>query len=171
MGTASAALEAIAHPAGANCGRPTSTPAWWSCQPLTVVVAKGETLSRNLEGKQIALTGYLLPVDREGDLVYEFLLLPVTGLCSHLPPPPPNQAVHVFPARPYRLTEIYEPVSVSGTLRPEIEKTQLMILDGVSVIESGYRIGKAQVEKADGVRDFIAVAQGDAVELSQQGSE
>ena len=118
-------------------------------------VAKGETLSHNLEGRQIALTGYLLPVDREGDLVYEFLLLPVTGLCSHLPPPPPNQAVHVFPARPYRLTEIYEPVSVSGTLRPEIEKTQLMILDGVSVIESGYRIGKAEVEKADSVPDAL----------------
>jgi uncharacterized protein len=58
----------------------------------------GETLSKNLEGKRIELTGYLLPVDREGDLVYEFLLLPASGLCSHMPPPPPNQAVHVFPA-------------------------------------------------------------------------
>jgi hypothetical protein len=117
------------------------------------IVAQGETLSRSLEGKQVALSGYLLPVDREGDLVYEFLLLPVAGLCSHLPPPPPNQAVHVFPARPYRLSEIYEPVSVSGTLRPEIEKTQLIILDGVSVIETGYRIGKAAVAKAGDVSD------------------
>jgi hypothetical protein len=118
-------------------------------------VAKGETLSLDLEGRQIALTGYLLPVDREGDLVYEFLLLPITGLCSHLPPPPPNQAVHVFPAEPYRLTEIYEPVSVSGTLRPELEKTQLMILDGVSVIETGYHIGKADVAKAVNVPDAL----------------
>ena len=118
-------------------------------------VAKGETLSLGLEGRQIALSGYLLPVDREGDLVYEFLLLPVTGLCSHLPPPPPNQAVHVFPSKPYRLTEIYEPVSVSGTLRPELERTQLMILDGVSVIESGYHIGKAEVAKADNVPDAL----------------
>ena len=72
------------------------------------MLAKGETLSPDLEGKQIELTGYLLPVDREGDLVYEFLLLPMSGLCSHMPPPPPNQAVHVFPAKPYRSTEIYE---------------------------------------------------------------
>ena len=134
-------------------------------------VPKGETLSHNLEGKQIELTGYLLPVDREGDLVYEFLLLPVSGLCSHMPPPPPNQAVHVFPAKPYRLTEIYEPVSVSGTLRPELEKTQLIILDGVSVIEirlphrqGGGREGRQRPGRA-------AVAQGDAVELSQQESE
>ena len=155
IGTASAAMEAA--PIRWSELRPADQDAGMVVMPAAAPssVAKGETLSLNLEGRQIVLTGYLLPVDREGDLVYEFLLLPVTGLCSHLPPPPPNQAVHVFPARPYRLTEIYEPVSVSGTLRPEIEKTQLMILDGVSVIESGYRIGKAQVEKADSVRDSL----------------
>ena len=109
----------------------------------------------NLEGKRIELTGYLLPVDREGDLVYEFLLLPVSGLCSHMPPPPPNQAVHVFPAKPYRLAEIYEPVTISGTLQPELEKTQLIILDGVSVVESGYHIAKAEVAKADSVPDAL----------------
>ena len=60
------------------------------------------------------------------------------GCCSHMPPPPPNQAVHVFPAKPYKMSETYEPVTISGTLKPELEKTQLFILDGVAVIESGY---------------------------------
>ena len=88
---------------GANCGRPIRTRAWLSCRPPRLRASpKGETLSHDLEGRQVALTGYLLPVDREDDLVYEFLLLPVVGLCSHLPPPPPNQAVHVSPAKPYR---------------------------------------------------------------------
>jgi uncharacterized protein len=117
------------------------------------ILAKGETLSKTLEGKRIELTGYALPVDREGDLVYEFLLLPMSGLCSHMPPPPPNQAVHVFPAKPYKLAEIYEAVTVSGTLRPELEKTQLIILDGVSIIESGYHIAKADIARADSVPD------------------
>ena len=116
---------------------------------------KGETLSTNLEGKRIELTGYVLPIDREGDLVYEFLLLPVSGLCSHMPPPPPNQAVHVFPAKPYKLAEIYEPVTITGTLQPELEQTQLIILDGVSVVESGYHIAKAEVAKADAVPDAL----------------
>jgi len=119
------------------------------------MLAKGETLSPGLEGKQIELTGYLLPVDREGDLVYEFLLLPMSGLCSHMPPPPPNQAVHVFPAKPYKSTQIYEAVTVSGTLRPELEKTQLIILDGVSVIASGYRMAKAEIAKAESVPDAL----------------
>ena len=150
--------------------RPADQAAGMVVMPSTAATTlpKGETLSTSLEGKQIELTGYLLPVDREGDLVYEFLLLPVSGLCSHMPPPPPNQAVHVFPAKPFKLTEIYEPVTVSGTLKPELEKTQLIILDGVSVIESGYHIAKAEVAKADSRPGCIAVAQGDAVELSQQ---
>ena len=119
------------------------------------MLAKGETLSPGLEGKQIELTGYLLPVDREGDLIYEFLLLPMSGLCSHMPPPPPNQAVHVFPAKPYKSTQIYEAVTVSGTLRPELERTQLIILDGVSVIASGYRMAKAEIAKAESVPDTL----------------
>jgi hypothetical protein len=109
----------------------------------------GETLAWDLKGKTIELTGYLLPVDREGDLVYEFMLLPWGGLCAHVPPPPPNQTVHVTSERPYRLSEIYEPVSISGVLKPGIETTQLFVLDGVTVIESGYSVGRAQVARAD----------------------
>jgi len=119
------------------------------------IAAKGETLSWNLQGKRIELRGYVLPVDREGDLVYEFLLLPLTGICSHVRPPPPNQIIHVIPERPYRLNGIYEPVSISGTLKPELETTQLFILDGVTAIESGYSVGRAQVAPTESVPDAV----------------
>jgi hypothetical protein len=121
--------------------------------PATTGSGQGEVLSWDLQGKTIELTGYLLPVDREGDLVYEFMLLPWGGLCAHVPPPPPNQTVHVISERPYRLSEIYEPVSISGVLKPGLETTQLFVLDGVTVIESGYSVGRAQVAKAENVDD------------------
>lgn len=113
--------------------------------------AMGEELSWNLEGKTVEIAGYVLPSDREGDLVYQFLLIPWTGLCAHIAPPPPNQAVLINLKTPYRLSETYATVSVTGTLQPELEKTQLFILDGVSVIESGYRIAGAQIAPADTV--------------------
>jgi uncharacterized protein len=106
---------------------------------------RGETLSRALGGLTVEMSGYALPTDREGDLVYQFLLVPWTGACSHMPAPPPNQMVLVTPDRPYKLSEVYEPVSVSGTLKPGLEKTQLFILDGVTVLQSGYQIGGATV--------------------------
>jgi hypothetical protein len=114
-----------------------------------------ETLSWNLGGKTIEIAGYVLPSDREGDLVYQFLLIPWTGLCSHAAPPPPNQAVLITLKTPFKLEETYQTVSVTGVLEPELEQTQLFMLDGVSVIESGYRIAGAQIGPADKVIGVI----------------
>jgi hypothetical protein len=110
---------------------------------------KGETLVWDMEGRTVQLSGYLLPVDREGDEVYEFLLVPVPGGCSHMAQPPANQVVHVSMRTPYRLREVYEAVSVSGVVRPGLEQTQLEVVDGVRVIESGYRFSGAEVAAAD----------------------
>ncbi|WP_421913043.1 DUF3299 domain-containing protein [Mesorhizobium sp.] len=115
----------------------------------------GETLSLGLQDKTIQLAGYALPVDRDGDLVYQFLLVPWTGACSHMPTPPPNQIVLVTPAQPYRMSQAYEPVSITGALKPGMEKSQLFILDGVSIIQSGYTVRKADVVSVDSVPDTI----------------
>ena len=118
-------------------------------QPGDAAGKPDETLSAGLEGQVVELKGYLLPVDREGDLVYEFLLVPWAGACSHMAQPPPNQVVHVFPENPYRASASYEPVEISGTMRLGLETTQLFIMDGVVVVESGYRVGRAKVMKTD----------------------
>ncbi|WP_376704411.1 DUF3299 domain-containing protein [Mesorhizobium sp. ISC25] len=128
---------------------------------LPMIAAKmpdhGETLSLNLQDKTVQLVGYALPVDRDGDLVYQFLLVPWTGACSHMPTPPPNQIVLVTPAHPYRMSEAYQPVSVTGALKPGMEKSQLFILDGVSVIQSGYTVRKAEVVNVVTVPDTITL--------------
>lgn len=128
---------------------------------LPMIAAKmpdhGETLSLDLQDKTVQLAGYALPVDRDGDLVYQFLLVPWTGACSHMPTPPPNQIVLVTPAHPYKMSEAYQPVSVTGALEPGMEKSQLFILDGVSVIQSGYTVRKAEVADVDKVPDTITL--------------
>lgn len=126
--------------------------------PMPASIAEGDAeLSRPLAGRQVELTGYLLPFDREGDRVYGFLLLPWTGACSHTPPPRANQIVLVYPAAPFTSSGIYQPVTVTGALELEVEKTQVLMIDGVRIIQSGYRIGKAEVSPADKVRDGLAV--------------
>ncbi|MBZ9677666.1 DUF3299 domain-containing protein [Mesorhizobium sp. ES1-1] len=117
----------------------------------------GETLSLNLGDKTVQLAGYALPVDRDGDLVYQFLLVPWNGACSHMPTPPLNQIVLVTPARPYKLSAAYQPVAVTGTLKPGIETSQLFILDGVSVIRSGYTMRKAEVVEVESVPDTVTL--------------
>ena len=144
---------------------------WKDLRPATQAVAadanlpmiaaklpdRGETLSLNWQDKTIQLAGYALPVDREGDLVYQFLLVPWTGACSHMPTPPPNQIVLVTPAHPYKMAEAYQPVSVTGVLKPGLEKSQLFILDGVSIVQSGYTVRTAEVANVENVPDAVTL--------------
>lgn len=121
-----------------------------SADPRTVVWGdlaqqSGEPAPTRLAGTDILLQGYMLPVDREDDLVYEFLLVPWPGACIHTTPPPPDQLVRVHPAEPYRLSEIYEPVIVAGTLKAADERQQVMMVDGVKLLDSAYGISHAMV--------------------------
>ena len=49
-----------------------------------------------LAGQNLALPGFVLPLEYDGKKVTEFLLVPWVGACIHTPPPPPNQMVHVI---------------------------------------------------------------------------
>ncbi|MCV0396638.1 MAG: DUF3299 domain-containing protein [Rhizobiaceae bacterium] len=112
------------------------------------VGAQGDAL-----GGEIAIRGYVLPIDREGELVYEFMLVPWVGACSHTPPPPGDQILHVRPAQPWRLKEVFEPVTVTGELETEQTLSQLFLVDGVVRIGSDYRIRQASIAAADRVPD------------------
>src|SRR5690606_30529103 len=119
----------------------------------------GQTLSWGTADETIELKGYALPVDRDGDLVYQFLLVPWTGACSHMPTPPPNQIVLVTLPKPYRMEKAYQTVAVTGRLRQDMEKSQLFITDGVTVIQSGYAFSGAQVAKVDSVPETVELQQ------------
>ncbi len=55
---------------------------------------------KSLDGQQVKLPGYIVPLEvNEEDRTTEFLLVPYYGACIHVPPPPPNQIVHIFSER------------------------------------------------------------------------
>lgn len=70
----------------------------------------------SLRGQRIRIAGFMVPLERQGDLVKEFLLVPYFGACIHTPPPPANQIIHVFPAKPLKNAQTMDAVWVSGTL-------------------------------------------------------
>lgn len=117
---------------------------------------RGDELAWNDADRMIELSGYLLPVDRDDDLIYEFLLVPWAGACSHAAQPPANQVVLVIPETPYRAEKSYQQVSIAGSLKPGRERTQLFIMDGVAVVESGYSVGRAVVTASTEQSDTAA---------------
>ena len=73
-------------------------------------------VERSLHGQRIRIPGFVVPLERKGDDVLEFLLVPYFGACVHVPPPPSNQVILVVPAKPVRGMRTMETFSVSGTL-------------------------------------------------------
>ncbi|MGN7611719.1 DUF3299 domain-containing protein [Magnetococcales bacterium HHB-1] len=48
-----------------------------------------------LNGRQIKIPGFVVPLETHGEITTEFLLVPYFGACIHTPPPPSNQVIHV----------------------------------------------------------------------------
>ncbi|MEG0181927.1 MAG: DUF3299 domain-containing protein [Stenotrophomonas sp.] len=71
-------------------------------------------------GRAVRLPGYVVPLANapDGQLI-EFLFVPYYGACIHVPPPPPNQIVHVRLPRPIAMPDMYAPFFLAGVLRAE----------------------------------------------------
>jgi len=54
------------------------------------------TVIREFDQARVRVPGFIVPLEfDEKDRVIEFFLVPYFGACVHLPPPPPNQLIHV----------------------------------------------------------------------------
>ena len=71
-----------------------------------------------LVGKLVKVPGYVVPLEYDDDQgITELFLVPFFGACIHVPPPPPNQIIHVRLKEPLQLESLYDPVWMVGTLR------------------------------------------------------
>lgn len=78
-----------------------------------------------LQGAQVRLPGFVVPLDGQGNSIREFLLVPYFGACIHTPPPPSNQVVHVVLDRPAQGVRMMDPVWVFGELQVASSATGL----------------------------------------------
>lgn len=74
----------------------------------------------------IRLAGFVVPLEfDDNQVISEFFLVPYFGACIHLPPPPPNQIIHItldnkVMNKGFNLQQLYEPVWVSGQLKTQL---------------------------------------------------
>lgn len=74
-------------------------------------------VNKALDGQSVRIAGFVVPLDRQGDQVSEFLLVPYFGACIHTPPPPSNQTILVIPDNPLKGVKTMDAYWVSGTLK------------------------------------------------------
>lgn len=98
----------------------------------------GSSPAWQLQGKRIAIPGFMVPLEDDAQEVTEFLLVPYAGACIHVPPPPPNQMVYVKLIHGGKAKMSFtEPIVVTGTLKISTVKSPYgdvsYNLDGESV--------------------------------------
>ena len=101
-----------------------------------------------LDGRQVRMPGYALPLEFTDNKITEFLLVPWVGACIHTPPPPPNQIVYVKLEKGIENAGRYTPVWVSGEMTVKAAKKNLYLVDGASGIDVGYTL------EASGVKPY-----------------
>lgn len=99
-----------------------------------------------LDGQLIRMPGYLLPLEFSGTMTTEFLLVPFVGACIHVPPPPPNQIVHVRLDKPFKTDSLYTPVQITGRISAKRDKKPLFLEDGQADVPIGYSMDGGSVE-------------------------
>jgi len=91
-----------------------------------------------LDGQNVRIPGYLVPLDESKDGLIQFLLVPYFGACIHTPPPPSNQIIEVRPKQPVKGFRPMDTVWVNGTLRTLRSETYMGT--------SSYRMDALRVE-------------------------
>jgi hypothetical protein len=90
-----------------------------------------------LEGQNVRIPGFIVPLEDSKDGLKEFLLVPYFGACIHSPPPPANQIIHVLPRTPAKGFRSMDTVWVSGPISTVRTDSYMGM--------SGYRIEATQV--------------------------
>ena len=96
---------------------------WSDLRKLNYKTGEMPESIRQLIGKTIKIPGFAVPlVENDGgdeggfEYVKEFLLVPVFGMCVHVPPPPPNQVIHIILEEPVHFETLLYAVWVTGIL-------------------------------------------------------
>jgi len=85
-----------------------------------------------LNGVDVKIPGFIVPLEENKGEVTEFLLVPYFGACIHTPPPPANQILHVRPKQGAKFRAM-DTVWVSGKLQT-VRNDSMMGVSGYEVV-------------------------------------
>ena len=100
----------------------------------------------DLSINDMKLAGFLVPLEMEGLIGTQFILVPTAGACIHTPPPPVNQTILVEFPEGHELQSLYTPVWVTGNIKTGAVDTSIALSGGNQDIETGYVIDASDIE-------------------------
>jgi hypothetical protein len=99
-----------------------------------------------VDGREIELAGFVIPAPPDDDGFPTAYLVPERGMCSHMPPPPPNQMVRLRLFGGWQPQAIYEPVRLSGELGIAPSSRTIRVVDGLVPMRATFSMEVSDIE-------------------------
>jgi hypothetical protein len=119
---------------------------WIVADRRTKAVTAGNV---SLDGTEVILAGYAIPAPPEEDGDRVAYLVPERGMCSHTPPPPPNQLVRLLLNGDWSPSMMHEPVVATGRLSIDPTKRQVLFVDGFMSLEATFSLDVSNARTFD----------------------
>ena len=102
--------------------------------------------NKAVDGREVILSGFVIvaPVDTDGTSTA--YLVPERGMCSHTPPPPPNQMVLLRLPNKWQPRALYQPVRVAGLLSIEPSTHTVQLVDGPISMHATFSMTVSTIE-------------------------
>lgn len=99
-----------------------------------------------LDGRTVTISGFAIPAPPDADGRAVAYLVPERGMCSHMPPPPPNQMIRVRLTDDWAPTFYHEPVRLTGRLVIDPTDHQMVVVDGLMPMRATFRLEASDAE-------------------------
>lgn len=99
-----------------------------------------------LDGQTVTIAGFAIPAPTAADGQAIAYLVPQFGMCSHFPPPPPNQMILVRLTGDWQPERFHEPVQLTGVLTIDPTAHEIDLIDGLVPMRATFQLESAQVE-------------------------
>ena len=116
-------------------GDPRATEALWKAKKYW----NNAPMNPKINDVAVKIPGFVVSLEREGDALKEFLLVPYYGGCIHVPPPPANQIIHVHSNKAIAGIRTMDAVWISGTMKVGTTET-MMGVAGYSMLANNVEL-------------------------------
>ncbi|WP_298850365.1 DUF3299 domain-containing protein [uncultured Ruegeria sp.] len=139
----------------------------WQLDQREVVTERRRKAGTNgnpqFDGQTITLAGFAIPAPSDPDGRPVAYLVPERGMCSHMPPPPPNQMIRVRLNGDWTPSYFHEPIRLTGTLTIDPSVQSMMVVDGLVPMSATFRLERVSVE--------ILETEADRLECKQRAAD
>ena len=98
-----------------------------------------------VDGRDVQISGFVIPAPADPDGSVTAYLVPERGMCSHMPPPQPNQMLKLKLPKTWQPQSLYEPVVVSGRLAIAPNTRTIRVVDGLVPMHATFRLDVSDV--------------------------